>query len=860
MKKELMTIGAACAATLAIFAASDRIDIFDKTGNFVSLMVDDVQEVTVGKAAGEDGYSSVNVITASGTKTRAIADMGDLKYTPVDYDKANEITMSHAPNAKVVLLDWRNNTDYFGEAQIDPTKPADWRGCPPDLNPHFLIETDKGFASEFAVKGMYSGKVYTDNPNFIFWSLADMNLLGIDSYSFDMPFEPVEISVTSVELETYKGKEFLGSYTGFLLSPGSARIARKVPATLAAEFRANGTYVMKSTDDNEFDFLDLFDYDEEKNTFAYVPYSGRPVNPIDLEVKTGVTGGFAEGGLLFATFHDLLEDKPDNNVHYFAAKGECEFSVASANEYGNHLLMQAVPADGGSTRWFYVQNYGAIYTEVAMEFSFGSDIGANCTAFAVSGGEKLFKYDYKGSGYDPVFTFRGDEYGTYAGAAGALALDGFDSCTLGGADAKYAVNGGLASVTIDGDTRLFVLDREAKTYAEMVADVWNGQPQYTKTDALGAYGGMQENSGNSMRIDFDKDFAGADEPGTACVRFTVARNDGFGNGTSEMVASSGKYVYNAASKTVIITNLYMGTSATASGRRNLVLKDSDDMLSMWIDDSEEARVYGSGRDGSYLLTGAVNTMTAPAPAPAVELAPKYTATHNVLYMGSPMGTAVTTVTINADNTSTLSVMMSTTELCDQTVAYELSGNTLTLKDVSTYTLESFVPKEAKTDLVFTVGDDGALTTEQVLGCSAMGGVMDIELSSAPLVPEAGTPAVQLAPKYAATHNVLYMGGPMGTAATTLTINADNTSTLTVMMSTTALCDQTVAYELSGNTLTLKDVSTYALESFVPKESKTDLVFTVGEDGTLTSGQTLGCSAMGGVMDIALSSAPLVPAE
>lgn len=732
MKKQLITVGAVCAATFAIFAASDRLDIFDKAGQFVSIMVDDIENITVGKAAGQDGYSTVNVATSYGLKSREIATLGDVKFTPVDYDKANEIVITNAPNAKVVLYDWRNNTDYYGEAQIDPTKPADWRGCPPDLNPHFVIETDKGYASEYAVKGLYSGKVYTDNPDFIFWSAAENNLLGLDSYSFDMPFEPVEISATSVELETYLGKEFLGMYSGIVMSTGDGRIVHKAPATLSAEFRANGTYVMKSSDSYGFDFLDLFEWNEAKNTFAYVPYTGRPVNEIDLEIKTGVIGRFLDGGFMFASFNDILNDKPENAVRYFAAKGEYEFSIASADEFDNHLLIQAVPLGEGNTRYFYTEYYGTP-DEVTMEYISGSNIGADCTAFASAGGEKIFRYDYKGPGYDPVFTFRGAEYGSYTGADGALSLDGFGSCTLGDATGVYAVNGGLASVTIGSDTRLFVIDRDARTYSEMVADVWNGQKQYTKDDAVGAFRREAENSNNYMRIDFDKNFAGADEPGTACVRFSVARNDGFGGGTSEMVASSGRYIYNAQSKTIVITNVYMGTSATTSNRRNLVLKVSDDLLSMWIDDSAEERVYGTGCDGSYLLTGTVNTMT--APAPAIELASKYTGTPNMMVFGGAKPTD-TTLTINADGTATLHVVGMGYDVLNTTVPYELEGNKLTLKQATTYE-NGVVPIETTTDIVFTVGDDGAITSEEEHVGGAVTALMmyiEVDFSSAPLTP------------------------------------------------------------------------------------------------------------------------------
>lgn len=856
MKKKLMTAGAACAAALALFAASDRIDIFNNAGQFISIMVDDIQNITLGdKTADQDGYTTVNVSTTYGTKTREIATFGDILYTPVDWDKANEIQLADAPNARVVLYDWRNNTDYYGEAQIDPTKPADWRGCPPDQNPHFLIDTDKGFASEFAVKGLYTGKVYTDNPNFIFWSLAEDNLLGLDSYSFYMPFEPVEISATSVELETYKGKDFLGTYSGFIMSPGTNRIVHKMPATLTAEFRYNGTYVMKSTDEHNFDFLDLFDWNEEKNSFAYVPYTGRPVNEIDLEVKTGVTGSFAEGGLLFAQFHNLLSDKPENTVHYFAAKGEYEFTIASADPYNNRMLIQAIPVGEGSPRYFYSEYNTTPPLEVEMKFTFGSNIGANCTAFASVDGEKLFIYDYKGPGYDPEFTFRGAEYGSYTGSGDILWLDGFGSCTLGDTSGKYSIDGGLATVSIGDETHLFVIDRDAHTYSEMTANSWEGQSRYTKDDAVGAFGNEEESAANHMCIDFDKNFSGADEPGTASVRFNVVRNDGLGGGVSEMVASSGRYIYNAASKTIVITNVYMGTSPSTSARRNLVLKVSDDLLSMWIDDSADDRIYGSGCNGSYLLTGTVNTLTAPAPVIDVELAPEYTGTPNFDLFDTPTPTQ-TTLTFNADSqTAHLTVIAMNNALFNCEVQYSVAGNTVTLHDVRTY------PDGRNcvlADLVFVAGEDGSLTSEQTLPGMINGNAYYVDFSSAPLVPEVDVTPVELAPEYTGTPNMIAFGNTMATE-TTLTLNADNqTAHLSVVGLGSYLFDCDVQYSLEGTTVTLHDVPTYPSNAFTPEPA--DLLYMVGEDGNLTSEQTLKGAASGMCIEVDFSSAPLTPAE
>lgn len=69
MKKQLMTIGALCAATVAIYAASDRLDIFDKAGNFVSVMVNDIKSITLGEGNDADGFTTVNVSTTTATRT-----------------------------------------------------------------------------------------------------------------------------------------------------------------------------------------------------------------------------------------------------------------------------------------------------------------------------------------------------------------------------------------------------------------------------------------------------------------------------------------------------------------------------------------------------------------------------------------------------------------------------------------------------------------------------------------------------------------------------------------------------------------------------------------------------------------------
>lgn len=858
MKKQALAIGAACAATFAIFAASDRIDVYDAAGKFISIMVDDIQEITLGKSEGKDaGYTTLNITTTSGTKVKAIAELSDTRYTPVDLSKPHEIAIQHAPNAKVVLLDCRNNTDVIGTPQIDPTKPADWRGCEAEGIPHFQMKTDKGFASEYTITGQYSGKVYTDNPNFVYFSPKEMNLLGQDCLAFDMPFEPILIAASSVELDTYAGAHFLGSYTGYRLTTGENRIAHKVEPTLTAEFRANSTYVMKSTDDKAYDILDLFTWNETANTFAYVPYEGDLKNPMDLEVTTGVDGKFTNDGFLFATFHDLLDGRPDYNVKYFAAKGDMEFTVASADEYGNNVLVQVVPTDGSGARYFFYDNRATYPYEVTMEYSFGKNIGGDCTAFAVADGEKLFKYDYKGGPSDqPVFTFRGAEYGAYNGAAETLTLDGFGKCTLGETAGTYTIDGGLASVTIGSESRLFVVDRDARTYSEMVSDAWDGAAEYTNDAAAGSYRGAEVNNLNSLSIQFDKDYAGNDAPGTAAVRFKVSRNDGFTGGLTDLVASAGKYIYNAESNTIIITNLYMGTSATTSTRRNLVLKVAADKLSMWIDDSTEDRIYGTGRDGSYILTGSANTLL--APVPPAELEKKYEGAPTLNAWGDDYA-LTSSIEFDAETGKAAITIFSpdfNMNLLEGSFDYVVKGNNVTIKQVTSYEMVDYMVTEAPVDVVFTVAEDGTMTSTQSINIDAGGELHEVKFAGAAYAPA----AVGLAASYTGAPNMFAFGNPAPTT-TTLAINKDTAkASLKVVGMGTPIIDCTVDYTLAGNVLTLVGVPTYPDSNPFGASTPTDVAYTVEEDGSLTSSQTIIGAAMGMCFEIDLASAPLTPAE
>ncbi|MDE5608130.1 MAG: hypothetical protein K2I64_04260 [Muribaculaceae bacterium] len=609
MKKQLLTLGVLMAASFAAFAqsASDRLDIYGKDGKFVSVMKDDVQEITVGKADSGDGYTSVSVTTPAGVQTRDIDNITEIKYSPIIKSLAHQLDTIHAPNSEVVLLDWRNNTDVYDEAQIDPSKPADWRGAWADGIVHFILRTDKGFAADFKITGEYSGKVYSDNPSFVFWSLKEISGLYCDSYAFYMPFEPVVIEAISWELDTYKDAPFLGTYSAYGLIPAENRIAVNAKADASIAFDANTTYTLKSTDKHEFDILDLYSWDEEKNSVTYVTYEGELRNEADVDVKYGLIGKF-DGDFFFGTVHDILNDKMENSVSYFASRKEVEVTVAVANEYNQHILVEAKPTDGSDASYFYY-DINAIYPiRLTAELASGKSIGEVSYGFFLLDGAKYLRYLYHGQGAKPELTFRGSEYGTYTGESGDLKLDGFGSCTLGDAEGTYKKDGGALTVTIGNDERYFAIDPAAKTYVETVSDPWDGQAEYTLSTARGVFRGGEPNDNNSMSVKFTQNDKGKD---VVDIRFNIKRNDGFSgaDGISDLCS----YLYDAKNQTVVVTNVYMGTSANSSGIGTITLKVSDDKNSLWLDDTESDRLYMVGNTNSYLFTGAVNTMYAPRP-------------------------------------------------------------------------------------------------------------------------------------------------------------------------------------------------------------------------------------------------------
>lgn len=728
MKKLLLSAAALATAAMSLYAASDRLDIYKPDGSFVSVMVDDIKKVTVGDKQG-DAYQKVVVeLNDNQTIEGVIAEINGVYYRLADNTTLFEIGLYDAPNAVVNLLDSRNNYGI-----MDPTKPDDWRASEADRVPHFLIDTDKGYESTYTIVGKYTGKEYSSIPGFVFWSDHEDNLLGIDCWAYTMPFEPVDMTAYSEILHTYDDEPFLGTYNGCEIKTSEGHLVANAEHVFQIEMRGNETYTFTSTDEQAFNVLDLYVYNYETKSFAYVPYQGELKNEIDLEVKFGAYGQFLDDDMIYISVIDIITNKPENTRHYLVAKDNYTYAVANADQYGFRNLVEAA-AEGKTTKWYYLEDYGTTMTAVEMQFTTGSSIGDdNCTAFAVANGEKLFKY-VKQSGAAPEFVLRGNEYGTYTGAAGELVLDGFNNATLGETAYTYTLQDGLLTLSTEGvEAALYVIDITNKTYEQVIRSEWTGPKDFVREDALGAFNGGEETSDNYVRIAIDQNLNGSENVGTCAIEVKIARHDGFDPITA--IASSGKYIYDAEGKRIIVTNVLYGTGAYSSSRHNLVLKVSDDLKTIWFDDSASDKVYSTSRDNSYIIAGESNALTAESTAP--ELAASYSGNLQLIAFGSPADAPSTLSFDTTNSTASLSVTgFGTTLLNAENIAYVVEGQNVTLKDVVVADpSDPYGYTTMTTNLTFVLQDDGTLVGQGNTNVAAMGMLFELQLEGCVLTAE-----------------------------------------------------------------------------------------------------------------------------
>ena len=149
---------------------SDRIDAISDNGTFRSFMVDDITSISYSQEGGK-GFTSFTVKLYDGTTaTLSMYEYPTIRYATVG-NEYMEIQRQHEENAVVVMLDCINN-DHL----IDASKPLDWTAATAGKKVHFDIRGTIGFDFSYEVKGLYTGKVYSDIPGFVFVDAKEDNL------------------------------------------------------------------------------------------------------------------------------------------------------------------------------------------------------------------------------------------------------------------------------------------------------------------------------------------------------------------------------------------------------------------------------------------------------------------------------------------------------------------------------------------------------------------------------------------------------------------------------------------------------------------------------------------------------------
>ena len=721
-----------CLACVFMATAQDRLDVNTNDGKIKSVMVDQIEQIRYTRSnniSADNGYDQVEITLKNGEKViwNLNEDNEILYRTPTK--EWLEIARTNDAHSWVVMYDCINN-----EGIMDPDKPLDWTAERCGRMPHFNYFAEKGFDPYYTLTGQYTGTVYSDIDGFVWWSLPEDNMLGLSAWTFIMPNEPVIIAATSVERTTYKDAPFLGEYKGFPIKIGDKMIYAASEPVFSVLMKANETYTLKSTDENNFSFIDWYTYNADKNSFSY---QEKEFDGLKLQDSTV----YAAGGQFFnddvlVDIYNLTEDKPDNMKYYFGSKDIKQYVCAAKDKYGFEFLIEATGNDN-NRRWYFVTNYGMKKMEATVDFYYGKSINDICEGYVSYDGEVQMKYT-KGYGSAPVFVNKGSEAGTYkcieAGGSD-LILDGFGSAEYNGKTCGYTVEGSVATLNISGEMHLFELNDTDMTYYEIVSDEWEGPKFFVNENTYGGYSDNEANSLNKAYIFIDKDYNGAEKPGYMTIAFDIEKDGAYNNVYSE----TQKYLWQADKKTITVVNLLVGVKEGGFERRNLVFRVSDDMRSMYLTGFDEyTRIYSTSYTGSFIDLNESNAVVAPDD---VKLADEYQGKFSVLNFGMESGEADCTLKLNKDvdgnakdGYAAISAPFMGAYLMNATAKYSVSGSSLTLHDI---TVGDGNYGTKNVDIVFTITPEGNLTgSEAYYGPDMMTAFMQIDFSKGMFTPMA----------------------------------------------------------------------------------------------------------------------------
>ncbi len=510
--------------------------------------------------------------------------MPDTPVTVAGYIQENQLLIERTwdENCVVVMLDCINNQGT----------PEEYCSQAPGELVHFIEKHDLGYEVTLSVTGIESGTDYTSS---IYWSLAADNHLYQDSWAFIMPQESVVISARSTEIEIYKDEPFVGVYNGYQISVGANNIYTSDLPNMTLNLKANSAYSLLTTDENEFNSEGLYTYSQ--NRFDYVIES--------CTNDLGARGEFIGNDFIFTEVHYLLYDNVDNTRYYFAGKSGFDYTCASRDQYGTFFLIEA--KNETDSYYYYIDKERRTISAVEVDFEYGNSIGDYSSAKVSLNGDLFMKYNYSSeSAEEPIFTYRGKEYGTYTSINdGSLFLDGFGTGEYNGTTATYTINGTIVSFGTADELIQFNIDLNNKTFTLINnTKEWGYYTKYTLNNAQISLSGQISTNG-VVTIQIDKNLMGSTKEGYAAIQIQYPGS--FGR-LSDMVSDCQPYYFDENTSTLTITNVLQGTGTNYSTiRKDITLTVSQDKSQMTFD---AEYIFSTSTPYEYLFGGQTNTIIA----------------------------------------------------------------------------------------------------------------------------------------------------------------------------------------------------------------------------------------------------------
>jgi len=604
------------------------------------------------------------------------------------------IVYSDDANVKMFMLDCIDNVD-------EPREDWVFSQIPGGLV-HFKYEETIGFDVTTTLTGDKTG---TDYGKLIYWSLASDNMLGQDCWAFEMPLEPVTITLRSEEASVYPGEAFIGEYKGYSIGVGEGNILSKNDASaLTFEMRASAAFIGEIDGSDHFE--GLFDYADK--SFSYIREKCRN--------RYAASGYIVSDNHIYVTVSDLQYDRPENARSFLASKNDMEYVCIAENEYGLRHLLEVT--ENGVKSWYFLSRTTpdflleqAPIVPAEVVFTKGSSLTDTPSEAKISlEGTLYIKYTHD-AGSKPVFTYRGKEVGQYTSEGyDILTLDGFGTASYGSIEGTYTLAGSLLTLSTDTGDIQFNIDIEEGTYSRVLAnDPWDGDAVYSTKEAKTYWRGSITTTGIA-KVQIDRDLNGEAKPGYVAI--SLQSKDSWGT-YSSITSDCQPYFYDAAAGEITVTNILQGLqTGSGSTRKNIVLKVSDDRQSMQL--SGNVYATGSYNGDEYMYGGEDSVLFSEGGGSNPDTDWNSPMIYSATVKTSDWTDANMTVRINADldgNAKAGYASFETVGIADcKPYVFDESTSTLTIQGVYHGVFQNYNVTNGEDDIPFTVAADKSTLT------------------------------------------------------------------------------------------------------------------------------------------------------